>query len=51
MFQNPNGNLACNRYAQCLDDSATNKLYGLTTDFCVKLADLTEQIFPLKTLT
>ncbi|HVA97493.1 MAG TPA: hypothetical protein VNG53_01250 [Bacteroidia bacterium] len=43
--------VAAKRYAQCYDDSATNKFYGLTTDFCVKLTNSTGQILPLKTLT
>lgn len=32
------------RYAQCYDDSATNELYSLTSNFCVKLDNLTGQI-------
>ena len=33
-----------NRYAQCYDDSATDEHCSLTSNFCVKLDDLTGQI-------
>ncbi|SHF83774.1 hypothetical protein SAMN05444377_12312 [Flavobacterium fontis] len=43
-LRNPPLRQAPNRYAQCYDDRAPDKHYSLTSNFCVKLDNLTGQI-------